>query len=73
MLVPLIGAVLFFVVFYNFLNTRKPREFGARPDKGRNALIALVVSFAVFGLLWYLVWYLASRGLFGGTSALFPR
>ena len=67
LIVPAIGAVLFYFAFKSFLDTRK-RGYGERTDKSKNRLSALLVSFAVFGALWYLLFYLATSGIFGGAA-----
>lgn len=73
MLVPVVAAAVFFFVFYSFLNSRPKKGYGQRVDRSKNRLVALVVSLVVLVLLWWLLIYLASTGVFAGARGMFSR
>lgn len=70
MIVPVIAAAVFFAVFLSYLNSRPAKGYGQRVDRAKNRLIALIVSLVVLVLLWWLIIYLASSGLFSGARGL---
>lgn len=66
LLVPVVCSALFFLVFLGYLNSR-PVDYGKRVDKGRNRLLAFLLSLVVLVALWWLLIYLASTGIFAGV------
>lgn len=72
MLVPVAAAVVAFFVFYSFLQSRKV-PIGQHQDKAKNRLVAFVLALVVLAVMWWLLLFLASRGVLSGATLFLSR